>query len=129
MPMIRIDVVEGRSDQQIKTLLDAVHRAMVDAFEVPERDRYQILTEHPANRLVIEDTGLDIPRTKDVVVVSVTSRPRTEGSKIKFYELLCSHLHEQCGIEPSDVMISIVVSSDSDWSFGYGRAQFLTGEL
>ena len=61
MPLIRIDVIEGRTDDEIKTLMDAVHRAMVAAFNVPERDRYQILTEHKKSRMIIEDTGLDIP--------------------------------------------------------------------
>jgi hypothetical protein len=26
-------------------------------------------------------------------------------------------------------MVSCMVNSDEDWSFGHGRAQFLTGEL
>ncbi|MDB6142316.1 MAG: tautomerase family protein [Pseudomonas sp.] len=129
MPLIRIDMIEGRSDAEVKTLLDAAHRAVVDAFDVPERDRFQIVNEHPASRMIVEDVGLDIPRTRDVVVVSITSRPRSEASKVKFYELLCRELQQRCGIDPSDVMVSIVINSDSDWSFGHGRAQFLTGEL
>jgi hypothetical protein len=39
-PLIRIDVIEGRSEAEIKALLDAAHRAVVAAFKVPERDRY-----------------------------------------------------------------------------------------
>ncbi|KPW49556.1 tautomerase family protein [Pseudomonas syringae group genomosp. 3] len=46
MPLLKIDVIEGRSDQEIETLLDAIHDAMVNAFQVPERDRYQVLNEH-----------------------------------------------------------------------------------
>jgi hypothetical protein len=34
-----------------------------------------------------------------------------------------------CGIEQNDIVVSIVTNSDADWSFGNGRAQFLTGEL
>jgi 4-oxalocrotonate tautomerase len=26
-------------------------------------------------------------------------------------------------------MVSVTENTDEDWSFGYGRAQFLTGEL
>lgn len=129
MPLIKIDIVEGRSDAEVKTLLDAAHRAIVEAFEVPERDRFQIVNEHPAKRMVVEDAGLGIPRTRNVVLFSITSRPRSEASKVKFYELLCRELQQHCGIEPSDVMVSIVINSDEDWSFGHGRAQFLTGEL
>lgn len=129
MPLINIDLVEGRTDAQVQTLLDTVHRAMVDAFEVPERDRYQIVNEHRPGRLIVEDTGLDIPRTGNVVVIRAVSRPRTEESKVKFYQLLAQMLLEKCGVEPSDLMVSIVTNTDADWSFGHGRAQFLTGEL
>jgi hypothetical protein len=47
MPLIRIDVIEGRSDEELKTLLHAAHRAVIAAFGVPIRDRYQIVQEHP----------------------------------------------------------------------------------
>ena len=47
----------------------------------------------------------------------------------KFYAELCRELKESCGIEASDVIVSIVSNSAADWSFGNGRAQFVTGEL
>jgi hypothetical protein len=49
--------------------------------------------------------------------------------KKTFYGELCRELKACCGIEPSDVVVSIVTNTDADWSFGNGRAQFLTGEL
>ena len=36
MPLLRFDLIEGRSEAEIKT-----HRAMLAAFAMPERDRYQ----------------------------------------------------------------------------------------
>ena len=81
MPLIRIDAVTGRSPEQIKTLLDAAHRAMLSAFKVPERDRYQVYQEHAESHFIVQDTGLDIQRTNNVVVVTVTSRPRTRGDE------------------------------------------------
>ena len=129
MPLMRFDVVAGRSKAEITTLLDASHRAMLEAFKVPERDRYQIVHEHPPEHFIVQDTGLDIPRTRNVVVVTVTSRPRTRAMKEAFYAGLCRELQASCGIDPADVMVSIVTNSDEDWSFGHGRAQFLTGEL
>ena len=129
MPLMRFDLIEGRSQEQIKTLLDAAHRAMVRAFAVPGRDRYQIVHEHPPAHMIIEDTGLDIPRTRNVIVVTVNSRPRTTEAKQEFYAELCRELKKSCGIAPSDVMVNIMTNTDADWSFGFGRAQFLTGEL
>ena len=129
MPLLRFDLIEGRTDDEMKTLLDAAHRAMLAAFKVPERDRYQIVHEHPPSRIIVEDTGLGIPRTKNVVLLQMTSRPRKREQKEAFYRLLCEELEKSCGIVPSDVMVSIVENSDEDWSFGLGRGQFLTGEL
>ena len=102
---------------------------MLSAFKVPERDRYQIYHEHPPAHLIVEDTGLEIRRTKNVLIVTVTSRPRSQEAKLEFYKTLCRELKDACGIEPSDVMVSIVTNSDADWSFGNGNAQFVTGEI
>ncbi len=129
MPLMRIDLVEGRGEDQIHAISQAVHAAMLAAFNVPERDRYQIITEHKSARLVMEDTGLDIPRTDSRVMIQVITRPRPREQKQNLYRLLCEELHRNAGILPTDVMVSIVENADEDWSFGHGRAQFLTGEL
>lgn len=129
MPLLRFDLIEGRTENEIKTLLDAAHRAMLEAFGVPERDRYQIVTEHKRGNMIVEDTGLNIERTDKFVLVQAISRPRTREMKETFYRLLCEELERSCGIASSDVMISIVENTDEDWSFGLGRGQFLTGEL
>ena len=129
MPLLRFDLIHGRTDAELKTLLDAAHRAMLAAFEVPERDRYQIVTEHPLSHLIVEDTGLGIPRTDKVVFLQVTSRKRRKKQKEAFYRLLCEELGRSCGISPDDVVVAFVENGDEDWSFGRGKAQFLTGEL
>jgi hypothetical protein len=129
MPFLRFDIIEGRTNDEIAALLNAAHRATLEAFHVPERDRYQIVHEHKKSRIRIEDTGLGIDRTDDVVLVQVTTRPRTVEEKTAFYRLLCERLSASCGITSSDVMVNFVENTDADWSFGHGEAQFLTGKL
>jgi phenylpyruvate tautomerase PptA (4-oxalocrotonate tautomerase family) len=129
MPLLIFDVIEGRSDAQLQTLLDAAHRAVLSAFEVPVRDRYQIVHENKAKHTVIEDTGLNLTRTRNLVVVRVITSPRPEEQKQKFYAELSRELKESCGIEGSDLMVSITTNSKGDWSFGNGVAQYLTGDL
>ncbi|MBO1326769.1 tautomerase family protein [Acetobacter sp. TBRC 12305] len=129
MPLLHFHVNTGRTEAEIKTLLDAAHEAMLEAFEVPAGDRYQIVSEHKPSNMIVEDTGLGIPRTKDVVLLQVFSRPRGADKNALFYRLLVEKLEAACGIKPSDVMVSVVENQDAHWSFGLGRAQFLTGEL
>ena len=128
MPFLRVDAYDGRSKKQVKELLDAIHRAILSAFGVPLRDRYQVYQEHCESNFIVQDTGLGIDRTKNVVFIGITSRQRTEVQKTMLYTKLVEEL-KTCGIEQNDIVVSIVTNSDADWSFGNGRAQFLTGEL
>ena len=128
MPFLRVDAYEGRSKEQVKELLDAIHRAILSAFGVPLRDRYQVYQEHSESNFIVQDTGLGIDRTNKVVFIGITSKQRTKEQKTNLYRKLCKEL-KSCGIEPQDIVVSIVTNSDADWSFGNGRAQFLTGEL
>ena len=129
MPLLMFDIVKGRSEAQVTAMLDAAHEAVLEAFRVPSRDRYQIVNEHEPSRMIVQDTGLGIDRSRDVVVVRVVTRPRSAEEKTAFYRLLTGKLQDKAGIAPTDVVVSLVVNSDEDWSFGLGRAQFLTGEL
>lgn len=129
MPLIAVDVVRHRSPDELRTLLDTIHEAMVEAFAVPDTDRYQVLTQHDPGELVLLDTGLGFERTERVVMIRVTSRERTPEAKQAFYRLLAERLEQHCGVAPSDLMVSIVENGPGDWSFGGGVAQFVTGDL
>lgn len=41
MPLLKFDIIQGRSEEQVRKLLDTTHQAMVQAFDVPSSDRYQ----------------------------------------------------------------------------------------
>jgi hypothetical protein len=95
---------------------------MVEAFGVPDSDRYQILTEHEPHQLVARDTGLGVSRTEDL---------GSSGSSVERgrKRLLAAGLEAACGLSPDDLIVSITESGAADWSFGGGVAQFLTGAL
>jgi phenylpyruvate tautomerase PptA (4-oxalocrotonate tautomerase family) len=82
MPFLRVDAYEGRNKEQVKELLDAIHRAILSAFGVPVRDRYQVYQEHSESNFIAQDTGLGIDRSKNVVFIGITSKQRTEAQKI-----------------------------------------------
>ena len=129
MPLMKIDMIKGRNEDEIKEILDISYQVMQEAFHAPDGDRYQIVNQHEPFEMQILDTGLGFERTNQVIVFSLTTRPRTSEEKQNFYSQLVKELEDQLGIIPEDVMINLTVNSDEDWSFGFGRAQFLTGEL
>ncbi|GEK28264.1 tautomerase family protein [Furfurilactobacillus siliginis] len=126
MPLVKFDVIEGRSKSELRALLDAEHKILVQDFGVPLRDRYQIVTQHTADEMIIEDTGFGIERTDQFVMIQVTMRAgRTEEQKRTFYQDLVAELEATTKIQKNDVMVVISENGSPDWSFGNGAAQFL----
>lgn len=129
MPLIRIDMLEGRTDDELKLMLDTIQDCVVEAFGVPERDRYQIVHEHKKGRMVFLDTGMGFERSDGVVAIQFFTSPRTHVEKMKVFKLLSDKLGEKCGLDPKDLFISVFTNRDEDWSFADGEAQYVTGKL
>ena len=126
MPLVRIDIRKGKSPEYVRAVGDAVHRAMVEALDVPERDHFQIITEHDAAHLLYEPGYLDVKRTDDVVFIQVVlSAGREVGKKQAFYARLAELLHESPGLRKEDVVINLVEDKREDWSFGNGVASYV----
>jgi hypothetical protein len=129
MPLQIIEIVEGKGDTVINDILAAVHRSVIEAFNVPESDRYQIVHENKSIFFKMDDTGLGFNRTEDRLILRIITSPRTEVQKKLFYKTVCENLFLGCGIHSENVMVSIVTNTKEDWSFGKGRAQFIIGDL
>lgn len=129
MPLVRIDLTTGRSPEQVRAVADAIHTAIVAEYGIPERDRFQVITEHPAQQIIAEDAGLGFERTEGVVIIQVfTQRGRSDEAKQSLYRAVHDRLAE-VGVASEDVFIGYVENGPQDWSFGFGRAQYMTGEL
>lgn len=129
MPLIRVDTFRNYSDEQLKTALDIIHQAAVNCFQIPDRDRYQIITQHAPNEMVLLDTNLGFTRSKNALVIQVFSRKRSKEAKLKFYRQVATELTQALQIKGSEILISLVENGDADWSFGWGEAQFVSGKL
>lgn len=98
MPLVRIDVVEGRTDEEIRTLADTVQDVMLDVFVAPARARYQVIHEHRPGRIIVEDTGLGLERTDGVVPTQVTQQGRVDQREQRLYVALADALEERAGV-------------------------------
>lgn len=129
MPLMRIDMTRGRSKAEIRTILDISYKVATEELHLLPRDRYQIVTQHDPEEMIIEDVGLGFNRTDKFLMFSLTSSPRAEADKERFYARLVKELAAHTDVTPEDVMINIVGNDKSDWSFGNGEAQFMNGKL
>ena len=125
MPLVRISLRKGKSEGYKKALADGVHRALVEAIEVPPQDRFQVLTEHSRGSLIYDPSYLGITRTDEIVLVQITlSAGRKPPQKRKLYKRMSEILAESPGLRPQDLMINLVEVAWEDWSFGNGVAQY-----
>ncbi|MFC9362099.1 tautomerase family protein [Rhodococcus sp. NPDC057014] len=130
MPLVHIHVIENkRTPEQLRRLADVVQDVMLEHFAAPDRDRYQLVTEHKPGQIIAEDTGLGFERTDDIVVVQIAQQGRSVDQKTAMYRALADRLHIETGVAPTDVIVSVVENTRDDWSFGNGIAQFVEGHL
>jgi phenylpyruvate tautomerase PptA (4-oxalocrotonate tautomerase family) len=126
MPLVRIDHSDARTNSA--EIAAAIHDAIVDTYGIPSRDRFQVITSRPAATIVAEDAGLGFDRTDPVVIQIFTQRGRSDETKQRLYAAIAERL-ETVGVAGEDVFIGYVENGPQDWSFGFGRAQYMTGEL
>ena len=128
MPLVRISLREGKPPAYRRAIADAVHRAMVETIDVPPLDRFQVITEHPADGLVYDPAYLGIQRTDDVVLVQITlSSGRSVEKKKALFARIAALLKESPGLRPEDVFVNLVEVAKENWSFGNGVAQYASG--
>ncbi len=125
MPLVRIDLRSGKSQEYRRAIGEAVHQCMVGVLNVPPDDHFQILTEHDANALIYDPTYLGISRSDDIVIIQITlNHGRTVDMKRRFYSAVAQALASRPGIRPEDVFVNLVEVGKENWSFGNGIAQY-----
>ncbi|WP_198918723.1 tautomerase family protein [Pseudomonas chlororaphis] len=122
MPFARISLHRGKSAEYLQALSQGLHEALVERFEVPLPDRFQIIHQHEAGELIFDRDYLGGPRSHDFVLIAITAgRPRSVETKRRFYRDLVERLGRAPGIDAEDVMVVITTTEAEDWSFGGGR--------
>jgi 4-oxalocrotonate tautomerase len=125
MPLVRIDLRQGKAAEYRAALGDAVHQAMVETINVPAADRFQLIAEHPAGGMIHDRSYLGVSRTDDVVFVQITlNAGRTVEMKKALYARIVELLAQRPGLRREDVLVSLVEVTKENWSFGNGIAQY-----
>ena len=128
MPLVRIDIIKGRTAAQRRSVGDAVHRALVEALGVPAADRFQVIREHEANELVYDRNYLGVKRSDGIVLIQITmSFGRTLEQKRNLYRLITENL-AYLDVRPEDVWVNLVETARENWSFGLGEASYAPAE-
>ncbi|WP_147819857.1 tautomerase family protein [Salidesulfovibrio onnuriiensis] len=117
MPVVTITTRTGRSPEEKKALMDAVHQSLRDAFRIPEGDRSQRLLE-----LSPEEFDIHSGRTGRFVLVEIDAfAGRSADAKRALYKSLGDRL-EALGMPRTDCMVLIREHPMENWGIRGGQA-------
>ena len=117
MPLVKIEILTGKSRRYKKAILDGVHQALVEALMIPESDRFQRMYE-----LEKEDFQLPPDRTDQAIIIEIKMFPgRSREAKKRLYQSIIINLKNDPGIEGSDVMIILLEPPLPNWGVRGGQ--------
>src|SRR5271167_2412498 len=124
MPLVRIDLREGKDATYREELGQIVHEALV-SVGVPKDDLFRVISEHEPPNLVFNPTYLGIRRSEDLVMIQITwNEDRTLEQKKALYKAIADGLADKPGLRREYVFVSLVEVKKENWSFGNGIAQY-----
>lgn len=125
MPLVRISLNRNERPGFATAIGDAVHRALVEAVNVPVDDKFQIISDHPPAGIVYPAEYLGIVHSDAIVIVQITlNTGRTVEQKRALYARIVELLGVEPGIPAADVIINLIEVAKENWSFGNGIAQY-----
>jgi phenylpyruvate tautomerase PptA (4-oxalocrotonate tautomerase family) len=110
MPLVKLEMRRGRTADQKRALLEAVHQALMEAFHTPDWDRTQRIVEYAP-----EDFELPPGKSDGYVLVTITAfAGRSLEAKRALYRAIVSRFAAQ-GVAPGDVFIVLQESGLENW--------------
>jgi len=124
VPLVRIDLREGKPSTYREAVSRVVHEALV-SVGVPKDDRFQLIAEHNAENFVFDLNSLDIRRSEDLVIIQITwNEGRTVEQKKALYKAIADGLAAKVSLRREDVFISLIEVKRENCLFGAGVAQY-----
>jgi 4-oxalocrotonate tautomerase len=126
MPLSRVFLRKGKSAAHKQAILDGIYLALRETFDVPENDRFLVISEQDDENFDCDRTYLGIDRSDDFVIIQLTvSNTRPRAKKQALYKRIVERLTDKPGLRPQDVFINLVEVLPENWSFGNGVAQYV----
>ena len=125
MPLVRITLRKGRSPEFLRDASAAIHDALVAVANVPADDKFHIIEEVEADRLIAHPTYGGVSRGDGLIVIQITlNAGRTLDVKRALYADIAMRLASAVDVRPDDVLVSLVEVTKENWSFGGGRMTY-----
>ena len=129
MPLVYISLLKGKSREHIRAISDGVHQALIEAYNIPHDDHFQVINQCERDDFLYDPDYLGIHRTDDVVFIHIVAGNwRNTATKKALYKAIADRLAEKPGLRPEDVQVILSPNARDDWSFGKGIASYVKDE-
>ena len=114
MPLVRIEIIKGKSREYKDKMLDCIHEGLVESIGIEDWDRFQRIIE------VDKDDFETAPgKTDNFTIIEITMFPgRSIEQKKTLIETITSKLEKELKIQPTDVFIVINEPPNENWGLG-----------
>ena len=106
MPLVRIDVQRAVA-RRAAAARGRGAGGMLEVFAAPPRDRYQVITEHRSATSSPRTPGSASSARDGVMVVQIFQQGRSDEQKKAAYAALAERLEAECGVAPTDLIVSV----------------------
>lgn len=114
MPLVKIEIIKGKTIEYKKALLECVHTALRNAIQIEDWDRFQRLYELDEDMFERSESKTD----KFTMIEIVMFPGRTKEQKARIFEEMVKELNEKLEIPPTDVFIVINDPPNENWGLG-----------
>jgi 4-oxalocrotonate tautomerase len=124
MPLVRVELPQSIDAVTAQRIGAAIHKVMTEVINVPDGDKFQVLTRHPPEGRNLTAEYLGIRYSGNLVLIQITlNQGRTTEQKKAFYRRVADDL-AALGLRKQDVLINLVEVAKENWSFGNGEMQY-----
>ena len=117
MPLVRVEILKGKSVHYKKAVMDGIHSALVEAFKIPDYDRNQRLYELDAGHFEFPET-----KTEQYTLIEFTVfRGRSPEAKKLLYSAIVRNLKAEPGISGDDITIVLNEPPMENWGIRGGK--------
>ena len=114
MPLVKINMLEGKTPEFKKAIFDCIHEGLIGAFEIADWDRFQRIEEYDRDSWEAPEG-----KTENFMIIELTICPgRTREQKKCAIEKITGLLCEKLGIAASDVFIVMNEPPLENWGMG-----------
>jgi phenylpyruvate tautomerase PptA (4-oxalocrotonate tautomerase family) len=117
MPLVKIEIIEGKTNDYKNAVLVGVHHALVNSLGIPDNDRFGRLYELPYNNFEYPPD-----RTMNVTIIEITMfKGRSLKAKRDLYQSIVNILGKNPGIDGQDIMIILNEPPLENWGVRGGK--------